>query len=70
MDTWKIPDLPALPAIPLLDAEDTGKRVGNFAQRLIEKPAKRIGEAVGGTVTFGLNVANDVLSAPNELTKR
>ena len=70
MATWKIPDLPELPEIPLLDADDTGKRVGNFAKRLIEKPAKRVGEAVGGTVTFGLNVVNDVLSAGNELTKR
>ena len=70
MNTWKIPDLPELPVIPLLDAEDTGKRVGNFAQRLVEKPAKRIGEGVGGTITFGLNIVNDVLSAPNELTKR
>jgi len=70
MNTWKLPDLPELPEVPLLDADDTGKRIGNFTQRLIEKPAKRVGEAVGGTVTFGLNVANDVLSAANELTKR
>jgi len=70
MNKWKLPDLPTLPEVPLLDAEDTGKRIGNFAQRLIEKPSKRIGEAIGGTTTFGINIVNDVLSAANELTKR
>lgn len=54
----------------MLDPEDTGRRVGNFAQRLVEKPAKRVGEGIGGTVTFGINIVNDFLGAANELTKR
>jgi len=70
MGNYTLPDLPEIPAIPLLDAEDTGRRVGNFAQRLVEKPAKRVGEGLGGVTTFGINIVNDVLSAANELTKR
>ena len=70
MGTYRLPDLPQLPEIPLLDAEDTGKRVGTFAQRLVEKPSKRIGEGLGGITTFGINIVNDVLSAANELTRR
>lgn len=70
MGTIRIPDLPQLPEVPTLDAKDTGDRIGNFAQRLVEKPSKRVGEAIGGTVTFGINVINDVLGAANELTRR
>ena len=70
MGTFRLPDLPQIPEIPLLDAKDTGRRVGTFAQRLVEKPSLRIGEGIGGTVTFGINIVNDVLGAANELTKR
>jgi hypothetical protein len=69
MGTIRLPDFPQIPDIPTLDAEDTGRRIGNFAQRLVEKPAKRVGEGIGGTVTFGINIVNDILNSANELTK-
>ncbi len=65
-----LPELPELPEIPLLDEDDLGRRIGHVAEVIGEKTGKRIGSAVGGVVSFGIGVVNDVLELPRELTKK
>ena len=70
MGKMKLPDLPELPEIPLIDEDDLGTRVGHVAEVIGERTGKRIGSAVGGIVSFGVGVANDILELPRELTKK
>lgn len=65
-----LPDFPALPEIPLLDEDDIGRRIGHVAEVIGERAGKRLGSAVGGVVSFGIGIANDILELPSELTKK
>ncbi len=66
----RLPDLPELPEISLLDEDDIGRRIGRVAEVIGAKTGKRIGFATGGIASFVVGVVNDVLELPRELTKK
>ena len=70
MGKVRLPDMPSLPEIPLLDEKDIGDRVSRVAERMGERLGKRTGSAVGGVISFGIGVINDILELPSELTKK
>ena len=70
MGKFKLPDVPELPEIPLIDENELGQRIGRVAERVGERAGKRIGMGVGNIVSFSVGVVNDILELPRELTKR
>jgi len=70
MGKIRIPDLPELPEMTLLDEKDLGKRVNKTFETIGEKLGKRVGSGVGGIITFGIGTVNDLLELPRELTKK
>ena len=70
MGKFKLPDVPELPEIAIVDEDDLGQRLATVCERIGERAGKRLGSAVGGVVTFGVGTINDILELPRELTKK
>ena len=70
MGKFKLPDVPELPEIAIVDEDDLGRRIGTVCERIGERAGKRLGTGIGGVVTFTVGTINDILELPSELTKK